>query len=62
MEYINNEKQLERALEVFRTSLKSEFYSKKYEGIKEPASLQDWFKLPILERQEIFDNSYPQTK
>lgn len=62
MEHLSLDKQIEKGVQIFAESLKSEFYSNKYSGIKEPNSVEDWFALPILEREEIYANSFPRSK
>lgn len=61
MKYISNDKQLKRAIEIFKISLKSEYYSKKYKGISVPENWNDWRKVPILSRNDLFVNTYPST-
>lgn len=62
MKHLEIGEQLLIASEVFQQSLKSEFYSEKYKGIGTPQSEADWFSLPILEREEIYNNSFPRSK
>ncbi len=61
MKHYSQEQQLERAMEIFRIARRSEYYSKKYEGIPDPQSLDDWQKLPMLSRNDLFVNTYPAT-
>ncbi len=59
-EYVDAGRQLEMAKRVFDTArAKSRFYARKYEGIGEIRSRRDWLEVPLLERDELYNNCYP---
>lgn len=53
--------QLKRAAEIFQTACKAPYYKQKYSGYKIPSSWEEWRKIPVLERTELYDNTYPRT-
>jgi phenylacetate-CoA ligase len=56
------QQQLERACDIVRQARKSDFYARKYAGLPDPASWEQWRQLPILERQEVYDNAFPRSR
>lgn len=61
MEHVSEEKQLEKGVNVFQVALKSKFYPEKYAGISPPETVEQWEKLPVLTRAEIYERSFPET-
>ena len=61
MDYINLDNQLKKGLDVFSKSLKSKFYSGKYNGLKAPENYSEWCTLPVLTRDEIYNHSIPKS-
>jgi phenylacetate-CoA ligase len=62
MKYLDINSQIKIGAEVFKAALKSDFYSEKYANISIPETTSDWFNVPILERTEIYNNSFPRSK
>lgn len=62
MKYLTLQEQIEIGAQLFQESLKSDFYAQKYQGVKVPQSANDWFSIPVLEREEIYENSFPRSK
>lgn len=62
MKYITTEEQFKRSIEIFNIAKQSEYYAKKYNGIDDPKTEQEWAKLPILSRNDLYLNTYPATK
>lgn len=62
MKYLELSEQLLMGSEIVKESLKSEFYAEKYKGMSVPQTAADWFSVPVLEREEIYNNSFPRSK
>ena len=57
------EESLHKAIEIFKTAKEnSSFYSKKYKDLKDIKSYDDWQKIPFLNRDELYKNTFPRTK
>jgi phenylacetate-CoA ligase len=62
-EQLSKEESLQKAIEVFRYAReKSDFYQEKYAGIDGVNSYEDWLTIPILTKDELYNNSYPKSK
>ncbi|MEZ7893038.1 MAG: AMP-binding protein [Candidatus Wallbacteria bacterium] len=53
---------LESGLSIYKAAQNSVFYQKKYSGISEPKDYDSWRKLPLLTRDEIYQNTFPRTR
>ncbi len=61
--HLSKETSLQKAIEVFHYAKEhSAFYSEKYKSLKEISSYDDWLKLPILTKDELYNNSYPKSE
>ncbi|MBE0650514.1 MAG: phenylacetate--CoA ligase family protein [Bacteroidales bacterium] len=59
---ITKEVSLQKAIEVFSVAKrKSAFYAEKYQALDSISSYEDWLKVPILSKDELFNNSYPKS-
>ncbi len=61
MDHVSTEMQLAKGIQIFQAALKSKFYAEKNAGITRPESIEQWERLPVLTRAEIYERSYPQT-
>ncbi len=61
MESIQLSEQLQIAEKLVHNSLKSEFYKQKYTSIKSIDNYEDWLAIPVLTRDEIYNNSIPRS-
>jgi phenylacetate-CoA ligase len=61
MDNLSAELQLGKGVQIFQAALKSKFYAEKYAGILTPETVEQWERLPVLTRGEIYERSYPQT-
>jgi len=60
---LSPDQQLDSALRVHRSSLAAAFYKNKYEQAgAAPTDLASWQRLPLLTKQELFDNAYPRSR
>lgn len=59
MEHLTEDLQCAKGAEVVRASLASRFYAAKYAGCPVPDNRDDWQRLPVLTRAEIYAHSYP---
>jgi phenylacetate-CoA ligase len=62
MEHLKREEQIAKGMKVFSESFKSKFYSNKYSELKNIKSHDIWEKIPILNREEIYANSFPRSQ
>ncbi|HNY10261.1 MAG TPA: AMP-binding protein [Candidatus Wallbacteria bacterium] len=53
---------LEAAFSIYRSALGSPFYKKKYESAAVPEDINSWRDLPILTRDEIYQNTFPRSR
>lgn len=61
--HLSNEESLQKAIGVFEYAKKhSVFYSEKYKSIAAVSTYDDWLKVPILTKDELFNNSYPKSE
>ncbi len=59
---ISEKEALEKAISVFNYAReKSVFYKEKYKDSREILSYEDWLKIPILTKDELYDNGYPKS-
>jgi len=59
---LTKQESLEKAIEIFKIAKeKSPFYAKKYENI-DIKDFKDWQKVPFLNRDELYKNTFPRTK
>ncbi len=57
------EEALQKAKSVFDIAReKSEFYKDKYQGLGEINTVSDWQNIPVFNKDELFDNSYPKSE
>jgi phenylacetate-CoA ligase len=61
MEHVSTEMQLEKGIRIVTEALKSKFYSEKYSALALPETVEQWQRLPVLTRGEIYERSFPQT-
>jgi phenylacetate-CoA ligase len=61
-EWLDEERQLERARALWRAAQAAPFYGRKYAGCAEPADREQWRALPLLSRQELYDNAWPRSR
>ncbi len=60
---LSKEASLQKAIGVFEYAKKhSTFYSEKYKSIPAVSTYEDWLKVPILTKDELFNNSYPKSE
>ena len=60
---LSKEVSLKKAVGVFEYAKKhSAFYSEKYKSIAAVSTYDDWLKVPILTKDELFNNSYPKSE
>ncbi len=57
--HLLRDEQIGRAYEIYRAAMAASFYAEKYMGCAVPSDADSWSKIPMLTRQEIFDNAYP---
>lgn len=62
MKYYTGEQQLERAIEIFKIAGKAPYYRNKYNGITVPVTEDEWAKVPVLSRNDLYYNTYPATQ
>lgn len=62
MEYYTEEQQLRRAIEIFKIARKAPYYNEKYKNISVPVTENDWVKVPVLSRNDLYYNTYPATR
>ncbi|MEG2127344.1 MAG: hypothetical protein RRY72_07770, partial [Bacteroides sp.] len=62
MKHLNKENQLARAKEIFNLAKRSAYYAEKYKEIANPATADDWNKVPMLSRNDLYLNTYPATQ
>ena len=54
---------LQKAIEVFNYARQhAAFYSEKYQSLGNISSYEDWLKIPILTKDELYNNSYPKSE
>ena len=59
---ISKEKSLQKALSVFNFAKeKSAFYQDKYKALPEISTYKTWLEVPILTKDELYNNSYPKS-
>lgn len=59
---ISKEASLQKALSVFNFAKeKSAFYQEKYKALPEISTYEAWIKVPILTKDELYNNSYPKS-
>ncbi|MCF1182290.1 AMP-binding protein [Marichromatium gracile] len=59
--WIESEHQLGRAREIWHAALAAPFFAAKYAGMPAPMDWMQWRALPVLSRQELYDNAWPRT-
>jgi len=59
--FLDLKQQIDKANKIYKKSLDSEFYTEKYKGIVNKGAMEEWHSLPILEREELFENTYPKS-
>lgn len=62
MKHLSAEQQLSRAKEIFQIAQNSPYYAEKFKGVKCPETEEDWTKIPMLSRNELYLNTYPATQ
>lgn len=60
-DHLNDKQILKRAATIVAESMKSEFFRHRFEGKSAPTSWEQWRALPIMEKQDLFDNAYPKS-
>lgn len=53
--------QLQRAIELLHTAKQAPYYAQKYAHITDIRTWDDWTNVPTLERQELYDHTYPRS-
>lgn len=53
--------QLQKAIEILKTAQQAPYYAQKYKQVGKIETWEDWTKVPILERQELYDHTYPRS-
>lgn len=53
--------QLQLAIELLQTAKQAPYYAHKYGQVPDIKSWEDWCRVPILERQELYDHTYPRS-
>ncbi|MCQ2347186.1 MAG: AMP-binding protein [Paludibacteraceae bacterium] len=53
--------QLQRAIELLHTAKQAPYYAQKYAHITDIRTWDDWANVPTLERQELYDHTYPRS-
>ncbi len=53
--------QLARVSEIIRIAKQAPYYADKYASVADIRSWEDWQRVPILERQELYDHTYPRS-
>ena len=62
MNHLTRQEQIAQAVKVLEIARKSPFYAKKYENLGEVKEQNDWRKVPMLSRNDLFENTYPSSK
>ena len=62
MNHLTRQEQIAQAVKVLEIARKSPFYAKKYENLGEVKDEKDWRKVPMLSRNDLFENTYPSSK
>lgn len=61
-QHLSNKEALEKATSVFRYAKEhSAFYHDKFQAIPEVSTYDNWQKIPILTKDELYNNSYPKS-
>lgn len=60
--YFEPSMQLQKAAELLQIARKSPYYAEKYKGSPIPKTWEEWNHIPTLERQELYDNTYPRSQ
>lgn len=59
MKHLTRQEQIAKAIEVLNEARKAPFYANKYKDLSEIRDENDWRKVPLLSRNELFNNTYP---
>jgi len=60
--HLSKEASLQKALSVFNYAReKSPFYKEKYRQLPDISTYNEWLKVPVLSKDELFNNSYPKS-
>lgn len=62
MKHLTRQEQIAQAIEVLNAARKAPFYAEKYKGLGTVRDENDWRKVPLLSRTDLFANTYPTSK
>ena len=62
MKHLTRQEQIAQAIEVLNDARKAPFYAEKYKGLGTVRDENDWRKVPLLSRTDLFANTYPTSK
>jgi phenylacetate-CoA ligase len=59
---VSREESFKKAVDIFKKAReKSPFYAEKYKHIDDIKDYQDWLEVPFLERNELYENTFPKS-
>ncbi|MBN2437969.1 MAG: AMP-binding protein [Deltaproteobacteria bacterium] len=61
-EWVDENRRLARARELWRAARAAPFYGRKFAGCAEPEDWPHWRDVPLLSRQELYDNAWPRSR
>lgn len=61
MKHLNNEQQLEQAKTIYQIAKQTPYYADKYAHTPDPQTEEEWANVPMLSRNDLFQNTYPTT-
>lgn len=53
--------QLQKAIDILQSAQRAPYYAKKYGSCGNIRNWDDWARVPVLERQELYDHTYPRS-
>ncbi len=62
LEHISKQERLEKLLQLYDQAIRAPFYARKYASLQPPVTWEDWQRLPVLSRDEIYANAYPRSQ
>lgn len=62
MKHLTREDQIAHAAQILKIARRASFYEAKYAGVKEVRNEEDWLKVPMLSRNDLFANTFPTTQ
>lgn len=62
MDHLDPQRQFENAFGLVQAARKAPFYAQKYAALPDPEDAEGWRKVPMLTRNEVYENSYPHSR